>query len=192
MEKTEINDTIIDEWSNVAIPPPPDLKKVSVDPKVTAFLVLDIQNQNCGARPRCMVTVPKIKKFLTEARARGMLIVYSLFRMAKVTDIIADVAPVKGEAVVKTGADKFFRTDLERILEEKNIQTVVLAGTAAHGAVLHTAAGAALRGLQVVVPVDGMSAAELYAEQYTAWHLVNSPGTKSQTTLTRFDLITFS
>jgi nicotinamidase-related amidase len=153
---------------------------------------MDIQRQNCGQRPRCMASVPKIKKLLTEARAKGMVIVHSLIRNSSTADIIEDVVPLEGEPVVQAGADKFFRTDLERILEEKGIRTVVMVGTAAHGAVLHTAAGAAFRGLQVIVPVDGMSSGELYSEQYTAWHLVNSPGTKSQTTLTKFDLITIS
>jgi nicotinamidase-related amidase len=68
---------------------------------------------------------------------------------------------------------------------------VVIVGTAAEGAVLHTATGAALRGLQVVVPLDGMTSATLYAEQYTAWHLLNAPGTKGKVTLTLFGLIGF-
>ena len=34
-------------------------------------------------------------------------------------------------------------------------------------------------------------AGEAYAEQYTAWHLANSPGTRRQATLTRIDLIHF-
>ena len=84
--------------------------------------------------------------------------------------------------------DKFYNTDLEKILRDRGIKTVIIAGTAANGAVLHTATGAAMRGLKVIVPVDLMSA-DLYAEQYTAWHLVNAPGTRRQTTLTRSDLI---
>ena len=38
-------------------------------------------------------------------------------------------------------------------------------------------------------PVDGMSAGEAYAEQYTAWHLANSPGARRRTTLTRISWI---
>jgi len=90
--------------------------------------------------------------------------------------------------VVRSSVDKFYNTDLEKILRDRGIKTVIIAGTAANGAVLHTATGAAMRGLKVIVPVDLMSA-DLYAEQYTAWHLVNAPGTRRQTTLTRSDLI---
>jgi hypothetical protein len=39
--------------------------------------------------------------------------------------------------------------------------------------------------------VDGMSAGEAYAEQYTCWHLANSPGTRRRTTLTRTATIVF-
>jgi ribosomal protein L5 len=39
--------------------------------------------------------------------------------------------------------------------------------------------------------VDGMSAENTYAEQYTAWHLVNAPRVGAQVTLTRIDMIRF-
>jgi nicotinamidase-related amidase len=71
------------------------------------------------------------------------------------------------EAIVKTSADKFFKTDLEKILTEKGIKAVVIVGTAAQGAVLNTASQAAFRGLQVIVPMDGMSAENTYFEQYS-------------------------
>jgi hypothetical protein len=34
-------------------------------------------------------------------------------------------------------------------------------------------------------------AESIYAEQYTAWHLLNAPGTRGSSTLTRFDMIRF-
>lgn len=51
--------------------------------------------------------------------------------------------------------------------------------------------GAAMRKLKIIVPADGMSATNPYAEQYTAWHLVNGPGAGKQTTLTRISMIKF-
>jgi nicotinamidase-related amidase len=83
------------------------------------------------------------------------------------------------------------RTDLEKILKDRGIETVIVMGTAAHGAVLFTASGAALRGMRVIVPVDGMSADPAYPEQYTAWHLANAPAVGARTTLTQFDMIRF-
>jgi nicotinamidase-related amidase len=194
MDVMQGKNTIVDEWNTVKVPQPPELKGVHVDPKVTALLILDIQTQNCNVerRPRCVASVPKIKKLLTEARTKGMSVVYSLTRTASISDVINDVAPLEGEPVVQSGPDKFFGTDLEKILAERNIESVIVVGTAAHGAVLHTATGAALRGLGVIVPVDGMSASELYPEQYTAWHLANAPASQKQTTITRIDLIQLS
>lgn len=185
--------TIIGEWDAVEVPPPPELQTVTVDPRETALLILDIQNQNCTPerRPRCVASVPKIQGLLAEARSTGMPVIYSLTSNAARGDIREELAPLESEPVVKSGVDKFFGTDLAEMLEKKGIRTVIVVGTSAHGAVLHTATGAALRGLNVVVPVDGMSAGEPYAEQYTAWHLANGPGTRRRTTLTRISLIRF-
>ena len=64
-------------------------------------------------------------------------------------------------------------------------------GTSANGAVLHTATGAATRGLEIIVPVDGISATYPYEEQYSAWHLLNAPGTRRRVILTKADMINF-
>jgi len=185
--------TIIDEWSSVQAPKPPELKPVKIDdPKTTAYLILDIIKQACNneRRPRCVASVPKIQAFLKQARAKGLAVIYSKTNSAKPSDVIQDVAPVEGEPMVSAGSDKFYKTDLEKILHEKGIKTVIVVGTAAHGAVIFTATEAAKRGFKVIVPVDGMSESP-YVEQYTAWHLVNNPSYAAQTTLTKFDMIGF-
>jgi len=189
--RTEL--TIVDEWAAVEAPPTPELQAVRVDPEVTALLILDMQYRNCNAerRPRCTASLPRIQHLLSEARSKQMPVVYSLTRNASQTDIREELAPLAGEPIVRSGVDKFFGTNLEEILRAKGAQTVILVGTSAHGAVLHTATGAAARGFKVIIPVDGMSATEPYAEQYTAWHLANAPGTRRQTTLTRISMIRF-
>ena len=176
------------------IPPPPEFKVIEWAPKDTALLILDIQNQNCNAerRPRCVASVLKIKELLVRARKEEVAIVYSLTRNADISDIIEDVATVEGEPVVKSGGDKVFNTSLDEILRGKNIKKMIVVSTSAHGAVLHTATGASARGYKVIVPVDGISASSKYPEQYTAWHLVNAPGSRKQTSLTKSDLIHFS
>jgi len=183
--------TIIDEWTEVKAPPPPELGAVALNAETTGLLILDIQNQNCNAerRPRCVATIPRIQRLLNEARGKGMAVIYSLTRGASKGDIREELAPLEGEPVVQSGVDKFYGTELEALLREGGIQTVIVVGTSAHGAVLHTATGAASRGFEVIVPVDGMSAGEPYAEQYTSWHLVNGPGTRRRTTLTRIELV---
>jgi len=187
------SETIIDLWEKAKAPDAVELKGVKLDPRKTAFLILDIEELTCNPdrRPRCIASVPHIKKFLGYARKNRVFVVYSLTSRGTPKSILADVAPAGNEPIVKSSVDKFYNTDLENILRKRNIETVVISGTTAEGAVIHTATGAAMRGLNVIVPVDGMSAGTLYAEQYTAWHLVNAPGSKRQTTLTKFDLIEF-
>jgi nicotinamidase-related amidase len=181
---------IIDEWAGVKAPSPPPLKPVTLDAKTTALLMLDFMNQNCGKRPRCLATIPAMKRLLGEARDKKVAVVYSLIRNTTLADVLTDVAPQSGEPSVVSGPNKFLGTQLETILKDKGTTTVIVVGTAAHGAVLNTASHAALIGLNVIVPVDGMSA-DPYAEQYTAWHLVNAPVIASKVTLTKSDMIKF-
>jgi nicotinamidase-related amidase len=178
--------TITDEWTSVRPPPAPALAAVTVNPKTTALLVLDIVRQRCTQqdRPRCIQTVGPVQHLINEARKAKMAVVYSLIPGAVPGDVLPPLAPVPGDPIVTASADKFLGTDLVKILHDRAISTVVIVGTAAEGAVLATASEATMRGLQVVVPVDGMSSVLPYAEQYTAWHLMNAPGPVGHVTLT--------
>ena len=183
--------TIVDEWAAIKAPPPPELKTVKVDPGESALLLLDFVKQNCSPRPRCVASLPKMQGLLEKARQAGMPVVYSIVTGQAPTDVLPEVAPRAGDAFVASGPDKFMNTDLDKLLKEKGVKTVIVAGTAAEGAVLNTAAAAALRGYKVIVPVDGASSVNPYSEQYTAWHLGNSPVVSRQVTLTRIDLVGF-
>ena len=183
--------TIIEEWANVKAPPPPPLKPVTLDPKTTALLMLDFMNQNCGQRPRCLATIPAMKKLLAEARAKGATVIYSFYGTTTAADVVKDVAPAANEQSVTSFADKFLNTDLDKKLKDKGIQTVIVVGTAANGAILHTGSGAALREMNVIVPVDGVSAAETYPEQFSVWQLANGPTYGAKVTLTKSDMIKF-
>jgi nicotinamidase-related amidase len=57
--------------------------------------------------------------------------------------------------------------------------------------VLYTASSAAMHGMKVIVPVDGISGDIPYAEQYTIWHLANVPIIGPAFTLTTIDQVTF-
>lgn len=182
--------TIIDKWNTVPVPPAPELKPVKVDPKTTALLILDMEASICKS-PRCIASIPNINNLLTRARKNNMLVVYSLIPTGDPSDIFRQLSPLRGDPIVKSSVDKFYKTNLEKILQKKGIKTVIVTGYAANGAVLHTATGSAFRGYNVIVPVDGMSANDPYAEQYTAWHMLNSPGTRGRATLTKTNLISF-
>lgn len=181
---------IVDEWASIK-PPAPTLKEVTVDPKTTALLMLDFMKQNCGQRPRCMATLPAMKKLLTAARAAKVPVIYSIIANSTPADVLPDVAPNSDEPHVQSGPDKFRNTDLEKILKDKGIATVITVGTAANGAVLFTAAGAAFRGMNVIVPVDGMSSVEAYADYSTVQTFMTAPQVSAKSTLTRSDMIKF-
>ena len=107
-------------------------------------------------------------------------------------DILKELTPAAGEPVLPPlGPDKFIASDLDKMLKERGIKTVIAIGTQAHTSVLHTGAAAALRGYKVIVPVDGMSADDVFPELYTAWHLATAARISPQVTLTRFNLIGF-
>jgi nicotinamidase-related amidase len=187
-------ETIIDEWSRVTVPPAPTLQALTVDPKSTALLILDLVKQTCNAqvRPRCLASLPNVARLIKAARDNKATVIYSLIPGPDTpADILPAVAMLGSEPLVKSGPDKFIGTDLEKMLKADGIQTVVVVGTAAHGAVLYTASHAALLGFNVIIPVDGMSAENTYAEQYVAWNMTHAPVVSAKVKLTAIDMLKF-
>ena len=198
--------TIIDEWANIKAHAPPELKSVTLDPKSTALLVMDLIKQACNenARPRCIASIPKVAKLIAAARASGVTIIYTIFPSPRpdipapvIGDTLPQVAPKGDEPVITAFVDKFILgnkdTGLEKMLKDKGITTVIAVGTAANGAVLYTSSAASLRGFNVVVPVDGMSGTGqiLYDEQAVAYTLTHAPILSPKITLTSVDMIKF-
>jgi len=182
---------IVDEWASVKAPPAPALKPVTVDPKTTALLMLDFMNQNCGKRPRCVASIPAMKRLLAAARAAKTTVIYSIIPNSTTADVIKDVAPEAGEPHVQSGPDKFLNTDLDKILKDRGIRTVIAVGTSSNGAVLFTASGAAFRGMSVIVPVDGMTSVDAIAEYASVIDFQTAPFVSNKTTLTRSEMIKF-
>src|ERR1700721_1083982 len=138
-------ENVIDEWATVKAPPPPELKAVSIDPASTALIVMDISSQSCTLekRPRCVATLPKIQKLISEARAKGVFVLYTLAGTSKRTDLVKEIAPLEAEQSLSgAGPDKFVGIDLDTILKGKNVKTLIAVGTRAEGAVLPPAPGA--------------------------------------------------
>lgn len=187
--------TIVDEWASAKLPAPPQLKPAKLDGKETALLIMDFTTQTCTAqrRPRCAASVPKVRKLIDDARAKGAFVIYSVaVPNSTAADLLKEVAPAAGDPVLPPlGPDKFINSGLEKTLKDKGIKTVVAVGTQAQTSVLHTAGAAALRGFKVVVPVDGMSADDLFPELYTAWHLATAARISNQVTLTKLDTVEF-
>jgi len=184
------------EWADIKLPPAPELKPVTVDPKTTALLVLDMMKSNCGVRPRCLATVRNVKTLIETARTHNMFVVYNLTGKGLVEDMVdQSLAPRADEFMVKGagGSDKFVNSNLDQALKDKGIKTVIVTGTSAQGAVASTANGAAQRGYKAVVPVDGMSAEDAFNELYAVYHLAKGGPVNltNNATVTRSDLIKF-
>src|SRR5438477_4403553 len=178
----------------------PDPVAAAVPVKGAALLVLDITSVICPPRPTCVASVPKIAALVKKARDAKVPVIYSQTATAGST-YIADIAPQPGDATVTGRADKFYGTNLEQILKDKAVETAVVVGSAANGAVLYTSFGLGLRGITVVVAQDGISGDPEFTETLTRWQLLNEPGfananntplDKGHVTLSTTDKITFN
>ena len=181
------------------IPKIPDPVAVEIPVKGAALLVLDITSVICPPRPTCVASVPKIAALVKRARDAKVAVIYSQTPTGGST-YIADIAPQPGDAAVSGRADKFFGTNLDQILKDKAVETAVVVGSAANGAVLYTTFGLGLRGITVVVAQDGISGDPEFTETLTRWQLLNEPGfananntplDKGHVTLSTTDKITF-
>lgn len=183
--------SIIDLWDQVPAPPPPKLVAISVKANETALLLLDIEEATCNQqnRPRCLAAVPAMARFLEKARTAHLPVFYSNTSRGSRATILAPVAPRDDEPIVKASVNKFFDTSLNDYLKAKNVKTVIVCGTTASGAALHTATGAAQYGYKVVLPVDCVPGGSLYEEQASVWSLINGPGTARVLTPTTLDAI---
>jgi len=171
---------------------------VTLDARSTALLVLDMNELTCTPRPRCVATVPQVAALLGKARAAGVAVIYS--QTPGGSNVLAPLAPLGGEPLVTSRADKFFGTDLDEVLTAAGAETLVIVGVAANGAPLYTSFGANLRGYTVVVAEDGIAAGNEFDEFLTRYQLLNQPGFENpsntpamagRVTLSRTNLITF-
>ena len=180
---------IIDNWSQVQAPAAPKLENVTIDPKTTALLMLDFLKQNCAPNPACMNTLPAMQNLVATARQKKMLVVYTMFQPAKPADILPPVAPTGKEPMVTAFLDKFLNTNLDRVLKNHHIKTVIVVGSATNGAVLFTATSAFFHNYNVVVDLDGVSARGAYADQSAIFTLANAPVIAGKIHLTRTNML---
>ena len=155
--------------------------EVRVDPARTALVVVDMQNDfvHQGGSllvPDAEATIPAINRLLQFARAHGMRVVYSQDTHRDGDPegqiwpeharegtwgwkIVDELAPVRGDVVLrKLRYDAFYGTPLDHLLRLWGTDTLVVCGTVANICVHYTAASAALRWYDVVIPRDAISA----------------------------------
>ena len=156
-------------------------EEVRLDPDRTALVVVDMQNDFVKEGGSLVVpdaegTIPVIQALLALARESGMKVV---FTQDTHTDgdpeweiwpehvregswgwrIVEELAPREDETVIrKVRYDAFYGTHLDHFLRLWGVDTLVICGTVANICVHYTAASAALRWYDVVVPKDATSA----------------------------------
>ncbi|MBI3975141.1 MAG: cysteine hydrolase [Armatimonadetes bacterium] len=163
------------------VPPYTVERAVPVDPRSTALIVVDMQNDFVKPGGALLVetaagTIPAIQRLLSLARGRGMRVFFTqdshqegdpefpiwgrhVLEGTWGWQIIEELAPRPGERVIqKLRYDGFFGTSLDHELRLAGIEAVIVCGTVANICVLHTAGSAALRGYRVILPIDAVSA----------------------------------
>ncbi len=154
---------------------------VRIDPARTALLVVDMQNdfvhEGGGLLvPDAAATIPAIRELLELARAHGIRVVYSQDTHREGDpewriwpeharegswgwEIVDELAPARDDVVLrKLRYDAFYGTPLDHLLRLWGVDTLVICGTVANICVHYTAASAALRWYDVVIPRDAISA----------------------------------
>src|SRR3990170_4324385 len=137
-------------------------REVTVPPRTTALIVVDMQNDFVKPGGALVVetaaaTIPAIQRLLTLARAKGMKVFFTqdtheegdiefpiwgphVLRGTWGWQIVDELAPRPGERVIeKLRYDGFFGTPLDHELRLAGIQSVIVCGTVANICVLHTA-----------------------------------------------------
>jgi nicotinamidase-related amidase len=165
----------------ISVPDHKILSRVALPAGKTALLLSDLLIDFVSPKGKLFVpetrkTIVPIRSLLGKARKSGVMIVYiqdwhrpddpefSIWGPHAVQDtrgiaIIPELAPAPEDFIVrKRTYDPFFSTDLDLLLRQKGIQNLVITGTVANICVLHAAGSAALRGYQVIVPLDTISA----------------------------------
>ena len=181
------------------MPAPPDPVPVTVKAANTALLVFDMVDPICLTQPKCMETmVPAVTSLLAKARNAGTFVLYAT-RASTLSKWLPQVAPAASDHVMQSYAqDRFFNTELDKILKEKGITTLILAGWKVSGSVTYTSVGATTRGYTVVVPVDATLATTDYETAIGIFQILNQfnenatnqPLKTRASTLSRTDLIT--
>ncbi len=130
-------------------------------------------------------------------RGANVLIVYSVSASAKGTPLGEVASPLKrrdNEPIIYPDAfDKFTGGELQALLKEKGIKTVVITGASTNAAVLYTATTAArMHRYIVVIPMDGMVANSNYEQEYTFHQFTVLPSdTGKQFQFTKLEMVGF-
>lgn len=165
----------------IAVPEYETSPAVEVSPRDTALIIVDMQNDFVDPEgslhvPDAVPTVTVIKELLQRARVEQMPIFYTQDTHSEQDpefdiwgpharentwgwEIIDELQPRPNERIIqKLRYDGFYGTSLDHELRLGGIRRLIICGTVANICVHYTAASAALRWYEVIIPKDAVSA----------------------------------
>lgn len=143
--------------------------------KKPALLILDMQKDlvyHEKRRVKYTAIIPDMKEIIDNASVANIPIFYSKFvlephdiqferfdevycvRGTEGCEIIDELKPLSGHVVEKQKNSAFFGTDLDKMLQEKDVDTVILMGIQAQICIMTTAADASFHDYKVIVVED--------------------------------------
>jgi nicotinamidase-related amidase len=151
----------------------------------TAIIVVDIINDfvtGVLGSKRARRIIPRVKLLLDHARDRKIPVIYTCdthlpnldrefevwpphaMRGTKGSEVVDVLKPQKNDFMIhKRRYNSFFGTELDMLLRELKIDTVVLVGLVTEICIQNTAAGAFFHGYHSIVPEDGV---ETVSDEY--------------------------
>jgi nicotinamidase-related amidase len=98
--------------------------------------------------------LPAMIPFMERVRKAGLVVAYGT-REQNMTKWLKEVAPAPNDIkIVNTAQDRFYNTDLDKVLKAKGIKTLIMVGWKISGSVTYTSVGAMARDYTVVIPMD--------------------------------------
>ena len=172
------------------------MQDVELNASQTAVVLIDLQLgiMVYPTAPHTTASVLAVASDLADRfRRKGAIIVYVRVDLANLIQLPVDKShrdphappppPTASEIVPEAGRqaddllitkrhwDAFGGTDLERVLCERGVRTIVLGGVATHIGVESTARSAASRGFEVVLAEDATTSISADAHRYSTTHV---------------------
>ena len=153
-----------------------------------ALIVVDVLNEaltGVFACERINNIVKPVKTMVEFARKKGIPIIYTndahlegvdkelwlwgkhSMKGTKGAEVISEIAPQEKDFVIpKRRYNAFFQTDLQLLLTELGVDTVIVVGLLAHICVINTVAEAYFWGYKIYVPADCTDSASIKDYEY--------------------------
>lgn len=140
-----------------------------------AVVVIDMLNDFVGGKlgfERAKAIVPNIRRLIDSAHERSIPVIYicdahspedpelklwgeHAMAGSEGAQVVPELRPTKGDSVLeKHTYNIFYNTDLDELLRGMGVKRLVLTGVVTEICVQNSAAGAFLRGYEIVVPED--------------------------------------